>query len=64
MSAVAGYCFPFFLRGHLIEWDCVFLFSHQKLILHLCQSYMAFAVNKAVVKSTNHSTAVENMTVV
>jgi len=52
------------LSGHLIEWDSVFLFSHQKLISHLCQSYMAFTVNKAVVKSTNQSTAVENVTVV
>ena len=41
--------FQFLLSRHWIEWDIAFLFSHQKLISHLCQSHMAFAVNRAVV---------------
>lgn len=63
-QALQDTVFQFLLSGHLIEGQSVFLFSHQKLISHLCQSYMAFTVNEAVVKSTNQSTAVENMTVV
>jgi hypothetical protein len=57
-QALQDTVFQFLLSGHLIEWHSVF---PSRL---LCQSYMAFTVNKAVVKSTNQSTAVENMTVV
>jgi len=62
-QALQDTVFEFLLSGHLIEGQSVFLFSHQKLISHLCQNYMAFTVNEAVVKSTNQPTAVENMIV-
>lgn len=52
-QALQDTIFQFLLRERFIEWDSVFLFSHQELISHLCQSCMAFAVNKAVVKPTD-----------